>query len=98
MAKRQQQELVAVRWINPNSTYHRQVHQVSKSLVDFEDGGTKVVVWWPSRKKGKKWEGELVLSDPAGKLRREDILHNALCTCYCGSSPSPFLQAHALYL
>ena len=52
-------QLVAVRWDRPGSCHHGQVHRVSRHLVDYLDGG-KVVVWWPSRAKGKEWKGELV--------------------------------------
>ena len=50
---------VAVRWDMPDSKYHGVVHFVSDSLVD-EVGDGQVVVWWPNRSKGKRWEGQLV--------------------------------------
>ena len=54
------QDLVTVKWKRPGSTFDGQVHQVSKTLVDFSEGSESVVAWWPSRKKGKRWEGELI--------------------------------------
>ena len=43
----------------PGSKYIGVVHFVSNSLVD-EVGDGRVVVWWPNRSKGKRWEGQLV--------------------------------------
>ena len=54
--------LVAVRWDRPGSIYHGQVHRVSEVLVDYLGCG-RVVVWWPSRTRGKQWSGELVNRD-----------------------------------
>ena len=51
--------LVMVRWDRPGSIYHGQVHKVSQASVDYIGGG-KVKVWWPSRSRGKRWDGELV--------------------------------------
>ena len=50
------------------------VHKISRSLVDF-DGTNSVVVWWPSRKKGKQWEGELIQQrdDARGKMQRTRV-------------------------
>ena len=49
--------LIAVCWIGLGSC---DVHQVSEGLVDYV-GDKKVIVWWPSCTKGKRWDGELVL-------------------------------------
>ena len=57
--KKQPPGTVAVRWDMPGSKYNGVVHFVSNSLVD-EVGDGRVVVWWPNRSKGKRWEGQLV--------------------------------------
>lgn len=57
--KKQPPGTVAVRWDMPGSKYNGVVHFVSDSLVD-EVGDGRVVVWWPNRSKGKRWEGQLV--------------------------------------
>lgn len=84
MAKRN--DLVTVRWNKPGSTYDGQVHQVSKHLVDFFEGSDKVVVWWPSRKKGKRWEGELLQNDSVPTDTGKFYIAPRR------SSPSPFLH------
>ena len=57
--KKQPPGTVAMRWGMPGSKYIGVVHFVSNSLVD-EVGDGRVVVWWPNRSKGKRWEGQLV--------------------------------------
>ena len=51
--------MLSVKWDAPGSRHHGIVHLVSESLVD-QLGGGRVAVWWPSRAKGKRWEGEQV--------------------------------------
>ena len=54
-------DLVFVHWDCPDSMYHGQVHKISCSLMDYMYlGGSKVIVWWPSHAKGKRWDVELV--------------------------------------
>lgn len=57
--KKQPPGTVAVRWDMPGSKYNGVVHFVSNSLVD-EVGDGRMVIWWPNRSKGKRWEGQLV--------------------------------------
>lgn len=64
-------DLVFVCWNRQNTTYHGQVHKISCSLMDYLGGG-KVIVWWPSHVKGKRWDAELVSKE--GKWT---------CTCTC---------------
>ena len=73
-----EKDLVSVCWTMPRSWYNGQVHRVSAALVDYLGAG-KVVVWWLSRAKGKRWYGELCTE--SGK----PALHRA-----CSTSPSPF--------
>ena len=80
-----------VRWSAPGSRFDGVVHLVSSSLID-DLGGGRVAVWWPSRRKGRRWEGELVNADHGkrtvylhacaylNKTTPECMLDLALCT------------------
>ncbi len=71
--------MIAVKWDVPCSRFDGVVHYVPSSLADNLGGG-RVAVWWPSRKRGKRWEGNVVQPDKldAGNGRYLQTMYVAL--------------------
>ncbi len=71
--------MIAVKWDAPCSRFDDVVHYVPSSLAD-NLGGDRVMVWWPSRKRRKRWEGNTVQPDKldAGNGRHLQNMYVAL--------------------
>ncbi len=66
LGKNQDLVYTAVRWNAPGSRFSGLVHYVPAAVIHDVDADGKVVVWWPRRNGGKRWEGRGVASKFSG--------------------------------
>lgn len=75
---------------------------VSSSLVDYQDDG-RVVVWWPNRKRGKRWVGTIVTETETAQLAAGPgpvPTESSKCAAHAKIAlvRTTFVQVHAVYV